>query len=89
MIKLIVSDLDGTLLGFDKKIKEEDKRAIQLAIENGIDFAVASGRMDIEILEVLKEIEQKAHRVSQNGAYIYTKTDVSLHSAAFEPDIAR
>jgi Cof subfamily protein (haloacid dehalogenase superfamily) len=89
LIKLIVSDLDGTLLGFDKKIKEEDKRAIQAAIEHGMDFAVASGRMDIEILEVLKEIEQKAHRVSQNGAYIYTKTDVSLHSATFEPTVAR
>jgi Cof subfamily protein (haloacid dehalogenase superfamily) len=89
MIKLIVSDLDGTLLGFDRKIREEDKQAVQAAIEHNIDFAVASGRMDIEILEVLKEIEQKAHRVSQNGAYIYTKDDLSLHSTVFDAEIAR
>jgi Cof subfamily protein (haloacid dehalogenase superfamily) len=89
MIKLIVSDLDGTLLGYDRRVKQEDKEAVERAVKSGIDFAVASGRMDNEILEVLKELDQKAHRVSQNGAYIYTSADVHLHSVAFETNIAR
>jgi len=89
LIKLIVSDLDGTLLGFDKRVKNEDKRAIQFAAEQGIDLAIASGRMDNEILDVLKELQQKAHRVSQNGAFIYTKTNLRLHALTFSPQLAR
>jgi Cof subfamily protein (haloacid dehalogenase superfamily) len=89
LIKLIVSDLDGTLLGLDNHVKKEDKLAIQLAVEQGIDFAIASGRMDNEILEVLQELEQKAHRISQNGAFIYTKTNLSLHSIVFSPQLAQ
>jgi Cof subfamily protein (haloacid dehalogenase superfamily) len=89
LIKLIVSDLDGTLLGFDKRMKNEDKRAIQFATEQGIDLAIASGRMDNEILDVLKELQQKAHRVSQNGAFIYTKTNLRLHAVTFPPQLAQ
>jgi Cof subfamily protein (haloacid dehalogenase superfamily) len=89
LIKLIVSDLDGTLLGLDNHIKKEDKHAIQLAMEQGIDFAIASGRMDNEILDVLKELDQKAHRISQNGAFIYTKTSLQLHAATFSPELAQ
>jgi Cof subfamily protein (haloacid dehalogenase superfamily) len=89
LIKLIVSDLDGTLLGLDNHIKKEDKHAIQLAMEQGIDFAIASGRMDNEILDVLKELDQKAHRISQNGAFIYTKTNLPLYAATFSPQLAQ
>ncbi len=89
LIKLIVSDLDGTLLGLDNHVKKEDKLAIQLAVEQGIDFAIASGRMDNEILEVLQELEQKAHRISQNGAFIYTKTNLPLHATTFSPQLAQ
>jgi Cof subfamily protein (haloacid dehalogenase superfamily) len=89
LIKLIVSDLDGTLLGIDNYIKKEDKHAIQLAVEQGIDLAIASGRMDNEILNVLKQLEQNAHRISQNGASIYTKTNLPLHAATFSPQLAQ
>ncbi|CUA79036.1 Cof-type HAD-IIB family hydrolase [Anoxybacillus suryakundensis] len=89
MIQLIVTDLDGTLLGYDRRVKTEDREAVVRAITNGIDFAVASGRMDNEILEVLKEIGHDAHRISQNGAFVYTKNHHLLHHSSFHPDIAR
>lgn len=89
MIRLIVTDLDGTLLGYDRRVKTEDREAVVRAITNGIDFAVASGRMDNEILEVLKEIGHDAHRISQNGAFVYTNDHRLLHRSAFDPAVAR
>lgn len=89
MIQLIVTDLDGTLLGYDRRVKAEDREAVIRAIASGIDFAVASGRMDNEILEVLKEIGHDAHRISQNGAFVYTKNHRLLHHSAFDEAIAR
>lgn len=44
MIRLIVSDLDGTLLSDHETIHPENVAAIKAAMEQGIHFAVASGR---------------------------------------------
>ncbi|MDO4589738.1 MAG: HAD hydrolase family protein, partial [Fusobacterium sp.] len=43
-MKLIVSDLDGTLLNEKKEITERTKNILREAYANGIDFAIASGR---------------------------------------------
>ena len=44
LIKLIALDLDGTLLTGEKKITEENKKAIKLAKENGIKVVICTGR---------------------------------------------
>ncbi|MDF0725442.1 HAD family hydrolase [Cytobacillus sp. S13-E01] len=89
MIKLLVSDLDGTLLPFDKKVTEKDISALERAKKSGIDICFASGRMDIEINEVLKSINEKFHRISQNGAFISTNQDVQLLATTFESELAK
>ena len=45
MIKLIASDMDGTLLNSNHKIPKENLQAIKKAEEMGIKFAIATGRM--------------------------------------------
>lgn len=42
--KLIVSDLDGTLLNGQKLVSNINKEAIRKAKEQGMSFAIASGR---------------------------------------------
>ena len=44
MIKVIASDMDGTLLGDDHKIAPETQVAIKRACDAGIRFMVATGR---------------------------------------------
>ena len=44
MIKLVVSDMDGTLLNKQSKITEGNLKAIHILQEKGIEFAIASGR---------------------------------------------
>lgn len=71
MIKLIVSDLDGTFLADNEKIHPDNLAAIQHAAEMGIHFAVASGRMaaSCSILMRRHGIES-AHILAGNGCHI-------------------
>ncbi|MYL38339.1 HAD family hydrolase [Halobacillus litoralis] len=89
MIKLFVTDLDGTLLGQDHYIKNEDVDALKKMIEHGTPLAVASGRMDHEISEVLKRVGVNGHRVSQNGAFVFDNQNKPVHAKTFDPDLAR
>ncbi|MFC4401501.1 HAD family hydrolase [Gracilibacillus xinjiangensis] len=84
MVKLFATDLDGTLLKKGNIIKEEDKDSIKRLSDNGIDFAIATGRLDRDILEICKEINQSAHRVSQNGTFVQTKTNESIYTKTFD-----
>lgn len=42
--KLIVTDMDGTLLGNNHKVTDENKTALQKVIESGINVTLATGR---------------------------------------------
>lgn len=44
MIKLIAIDLDGTLLNSDKKIPDENVKAIQKAAKAGVKIVLCTGR---------------------------------------------
>ena len=43
-IKLVVTDLDGTLLTSDKKVSPRAMRAIEAMRERGVHFTIATGR---------------------------------------------
>lgn len=83
MIKLFASDLDGTLLSEGTHINEQDISSIQAMIEQGIEFAVATGRMDRDILEVARSIGSQAHRVSQNGSIVTHKNNELIAASYF------
>ncbi|CAN7321063.1 HAD family hydrolase [Paenibacillus sp. LjRoot153] len=88
MIKLIVSDLDGTLLDHHKKVSERELKALQQVRESGITLCLASGRMNLEMQRVLQDIDHQAHSVSQNGAFIHLMDGTLLQAKLFEPSIA-
>ncbi|MEH7234932.1 HAD family hydrolase [Bacillus sp. JJ1562] len=88
MIKLIVSDLDGTLLQENNTVRPEDANALNQALQEGLQISIATGRMDTEIKEVLKSIGQKFHRISQNGAFASTIDERFIFSRTFTTEIA-
>jgi Cof subfamily protein (haloacid dehalogenase superfamily) len=67
MIKLIVSDMDGTLLNSKHKISKENLEAIKKAEEIGIKFAIATGRMYEDVKPLLEESDLKCQCVVLNG----------------------
>jgi len=73
MIKLIASDMDGTLLNSDHKIPNENVELINFAQKNGIQFVVATGRAYYEALPALNDENIKCDVISFNGGIIYDK----------------
>lgn len=88
MIKLIVSDLDGTLLDHHKKVAQREIDSLRQVKEAGITLCLASGRMNLEMQQVLQDINHQAHSVSQNGAFIHLMNGTLLQSTLFEPTVA-
>ena len=70
-IKLIASDLDGTLLTSDKKITPRLLSALEKAVEKGISFVPATGRVFESIPESIKTMPFLKYVICSNGAVIY------------------
>ncbi len=70
MIKLIVSDLDGTLLPYGQaRISDEIIEQIRCVLAQGTVFAVSSGRTYAELAEQLGALTDKLYLICCDGAY--------------------
>lgn len=78
MIKLIASDMDGTLLDSSMQISPENAAAIKHATEQGVEFIVATGRNRTEALPALEQVGIECAMVTLNGAQVFDKTGQSL-----------
>lgn len=68
--KLFVTDMDGTLLNSQRKITDKVKLAIKKAVEAGVIFTVATGRMHISALPYVQELGIDVPVITYNGALI-------------------
>ena len=73
-IKLIVSDVDGTLVNKDKYVTPATVAAVHKAMDQGVTVAVASGRAWGEMAEVKKKIPEIKHYICSNGAVVMKRT---------------
>lgn len=88
MIKLIVSDLDGTLLDHARRIHNRDLAAVRTALDEGFELCIASGRMYSEIKIVMREFNNRYHAIGQNGATVNANDAELLASTVFEPEVS-
>lgn len=71
MVKLIVSDIDGTLVPDGASAINQEYFDVIHAIRNkGIQFAAASGRQWVSMEAVFKPVKEKLFYLSDNGAYV-------------------
>lgn len=73
MVKLVITDMDGTLLNDKNEINEEFWTIQKKLAENGVIFAVASGRPYCNLVEKFKEIKDSMLFISENGACVMYK----------------
>ncbi len=71
MIKLIASDLDGTLLGSDKAISSRTAAALSAASEAGAIVVAATGRGRLSALPMLRPHAAITWAVCSNGATLW------------------
>lgn len=84
MIKLIASDMDGTLLDSKMSISKDNASAIREANRLGIEFMVATGRAYTEAKPALEEAGIDCAMIALNGAQVFDKSGNSLFTAGIE-----
>ena len=74
MIKLIATDMDGTLLNAAHEISQENQEAIKFAQEHGITVVIATGRAFYEANTPVAETDLKGPYICLNGAEVRDET---------------
>jgi Cof subfamily protein (haloacid dehalogenase superfamily) len=69
--KLLVTDMDGTLLNGKRLVSTENSRALERFIKGGGLFTVATGRMDMTVKPYLKNLPVNVPGIIFNGSAIY------------------
>lgn len=85
MIKLIATDLDGTLLDGERKLPAEIFPLIERLYSAGILFAPASGRQYASLQELFRPVEDKVVFVCENGALVKYRGE-TLFSRPIPPE---
>ena len=89
MIKLIASDVDGTLLPEGTADMNPELYEVILKLkEKGITFAAASGRQMNSVRKVFRPIEDQVYFISNNGGYVTYRTEV-LACRSFDEKLAK
>jgi len=85
-IKIILLDLDGTLLTSDKQISPANRAALERAVEMGVHIVPSTGRFFGGIPQVVRDLPFVRYAITVNGAQIYdVAEDRILHRAEILP----
>lgn len=86
-MKLVVSDLDGTLLNQNSQISDETHEAINKLIKNGVDFAIATGRSISSVRAFKEKLGVDIYLICNNGANIYDKNEETIFEKEMNSDV--
>lgn len=86
-IKLVVCDLDGTLLGTDSLLSDDSIKTINKLVNKGIGFAIASGRSKTSVSKIVDQLNISMYTICNNGANIYDEKWDTLHSLPMDGEI--
>lgn len=88
-IKLIATDLDGTLLTNDKKLSAKNAESLKLAAEKGIHIVPATGRPWIGVCEELKRMPFIRYALVMNGAMVWdSAAEKAIYKSSFTTEQA-
>jgi Cof subfamily protein (haloacid dehalogenase superfamily) len=85
-LKLIVLDLDGTLLNDAGEIAEDSVRLIRELQKKGVKFTFASGRLFSALTQYAKELNLSAPLITMDGAFIKEFPDGKIISETYMPE---
>lgn len=81
MIKLIATDMDGTLLNSKGQLPKDFDSVFKKLKERDVLFAVASGRQYFTLVELFKDYADQILFLAENGTYVaYHGKEVAVHA---------
>lgn len=85
-IRLIASDMDGTLLNSNHHLSDTFVPVFRKLKEHGIIFVAASGRQYYNLLKTLDEVKDEVIFAAENGSYVVFR-DEEIHVQAMAHEI--
>ena len=86
-IRLVVADMDGTLLNEDKKVHPQFWPLVDELHRRGVVFCPASGRQYYTLLDEFADIADEMVFIAENGAYV-VRSGVEISSDCLSRDDA-
>ncbi len=68
--KLLVVDIDGTLLGKDDTISDKDRETLAKACESGIYVSLSTGRATLACLSIIEQLSLDGYHIFFDGALV-------------------
>ena len=88
--KLLVADIDGTLLGRNGTISTEDADALAKARQSGIQVALSTGRVTQACLAILEQLALNGYHIFSDGALVTNpKTGQEVYAEPIGRDLVR
>ena len=81
MLKMVVSDLDGTLIHGQNELPIDVRRMLKSLEQKNILFAVASGRKVCELKKIFKDFKNSVIFIACDGSYVEYKRNVLVSEA--------
>ncbi|MFC0781057.1 Cof-type HAD-IIB family hydrolase [Flavobacterium sp. HJSW_4] len=88
-IKVVVSDLDGTLLNPQHRISDYTKSIFQELHNQGYLIVVATGRHHLDAMGIIDKLEIPVYLVSSNGARIHSPNKEELFAFNLDSDVVK
>jgi len=82
-IKLIVTDIDGTLLNDNGELGIESKKLLKELMKENVIISLATGRLHSAITEVANELSLNGYVISLDGAMIKNYHQDKIHYESF------
>lgn len=86
-IKLVVTDLDGTLLDRSHVVSADNISAVRAAVRAGVTVTIATGRMYASALPYARELGVDVPIITYNGAMIKSVAGEVLFERCIEPAV--
>jgi len=88
-IKLIVVDLDGTLLNSDHQMTERTEKALKTAIQKGVQVVIATGKTYLSARDLIDRLGLTTPGIYLQGLAIYNGDGTIKHQQTLDSDLAR
>lgn len=85
--KIIISDLDGTLLNSEHKISDYSQKVIRRSTDRGTKFCIATGRHHLDAITYCNKLNDDIYLITSNGAIIHNSNGKLLYKKNLDIEV--
>lgn len=89
MYKVVVSDLDGTLLNKQHQVSPRTRDTLHRLVNQGVKFVLATGRHHVDVRGIRAALGLDIDLITSNGAVVHDRQDQLIYNQTLPPQTAQ